>query len=171
MGKGVLEQMKRIIIGALLFLGVVFFNQSTEASDENGEIFCLAQNIYFESGNQPLAGQVAVSQVVLNRVESDMFPNTICEVITQAKTFINWKGNELPIRNQCQFSWYCDGKSDEPVDSKTWIQSILVARRVVQGEWSDITEGALWYHADYVYPDWASSLNETVVINNHLFYK
>jgi len=170
MGKGVLE-MKRIIIGALLFTGVLLYNEPLKGSDENGDVFCLAQNIYFESGNQPMVGKIAVSHVVLNRVESELYPDTICDVVYQAKTRENWLGKIVPILNQCQFSWYCDGKSDDPVDSKTWIASMQLARRILNDEWTDITEGATHYHADFVYPYWADSLNRTTTIDNHVFYK
>ena len=156
------------IVGMLVMFATM---QQAHASDENGDVFCLAQNIYFESGNQPMVGKIAVSHVVLNRVESNLYPDTICDVVYDAKTRINWKGNEVPIRNQCQFSWYCDGKSDDPVDSKTWIASMQLARRILNGEWSDITEGATHYHADYTIPFWADSLNRTTTIDNHLFYK
>ena len=70
------------------------------------DLECLALNAYFESRNQSVAGQIAVSQVVMNRVESPRFPNTICEVINQGPTYVNWKGNEMPKRNQCHFSWW-----------------------------------------------------------------
>ena len=157
--------------GFLMGLFLMFASMSVKASDANGEIFCLAKNIYFEAGNQPVVGKIAVSHVVLNRVESQLYPDTVCDVIYEAETRINWKGNEVPIRGRCQFSWYCDGLSDEPVDSKTWISSVILARRIIDGEWYDVTEGATHYHADSVHPYWADSLNETVVINNHLFYK
>tara|TARA_B100002019_G_scaffold293504_1_gene321661 strand:+ start:6855 stop:7385 length:531 start_codon:yes stop_codon:yes gene_type:complete len=155
------------IVGMLLMMT----SMKAEAYDANGEAFCLAKNIYFEAGNQPLVGKVAVSHVVLNRVDSSLYPDTICDVVYQSRWRINWKGEEVPVRNKCQFSWFCDGKSDEPVDSKTWIESMLIARRVIEGEWSDVTEGATHYHADSVLPYWASSLNRTVTIDNHLFYK
>jgi N-acetylmuramoyl-L-alanine amidase len=155
----------------ILGFGFGFFTGNAQASDENGDAFCLAQNIYFESGNQPLAGKIAVAQVVQNRMNDFQFPDTICDVVYQSYTRVNWKGNVVPQRGRCQFSWYCDGKSDEPVDSVTWIESMGIARRVLAGEWGDITEGGLYYHADYIYPYWASSLNETVIINNHIFYK
>ena len=155
------------IVGMLLMMT----SMKAEAYDANGEAFCLAKNIYFEAGNQPLIGKVAVSHVVLNRVDSSLYPDTICDVVYQSRWRINWKGEEVPVRNKCQFSWFCDGKSDEPVDSKTWIESMLIARRVMEGEWSDVTEGATHYHADSVLPYWASSLNRTVTVDNHLFYK
>jgi len=156
--------------GALL-MGLLLLPSTLKASDENGDRFCLAQNIYFESANQSFAGQIAVSNVVINRVKSDLFPNSICEVIYQAKMKENWLGNMVPIRNQCQFSWYCDGKSDDPVDSVTWLNSIRVADMVLSSEYPDITEGSLWYHADFVKPYWANQLQLVTTIDNHLFYK
>ena len=144
---------------------------NVEAFDENGEIFCLAKNIYFEAGNQPVAGKVAVSLVVLNRVKHHAYPDNVCDVIYQAQMRENWKGNLVPVRNRCQFSWFCDGKSDEPVDSATWMFSLATAARVWEGDFPDFTDGATHYHATRVTPYWAESLNETVTINDHIFYK
>ena len=141
------------------------------ASDENGERYCLAQNIYFESANQPFAGRVAVANVAVNRSKDAQFPSTICDVVYQAKLRENWKGNMVPIRNKCQFSWYCDGKSDEPTDSTTWMESLHIADLVISGKMPDITSGSLWYHADVVSPYWAPYLTEVVTIDNHIFYK
>ena len=148
-----------------------FWSGKATASDPNNEAFCLAQNMYFEAGNQPLAGKVAVSQVVINRTEHMNYPIDICGVVYQARWSENWKGNMIPTRNQCQFSWFCDGKSDDPEDSKTWIECLTLARNILQGEYGDITEGATHYHSVYVNPYWADSLNETVTINEHIFYK
>ena len=81
------------------------------------EATCLAKNMYFEARNQGLAGQLAVSLVVMNRVKDERFPNTICGVIEQgpiSKWWLKEKGKIVPIRNRCQFSWFCDGKSDDP---------------------------------------------------------
>jgi N-acetylmuramoyl-L-alanine amidase len=150
---------------------IMIYPLCLEASDPNNEIYCLAQNIYFEAGNQPVAGKVAVSQVVINRVEHPSYPDNICDVVYQAKLRVNWKNEFVPIKNKCQFSWFCDGKSDDPVDSQTWLLSMHIARDVVQQKYGDITEGSTHYHSDKVDPYWASSLNRTVVINNHIFYK
>ena len=141
------------------------------ASDENGNRYCLAQNIYFESANQPFAGRVAVANVVMNRANDVQFPTEICDVVYQAKLKENWKGNVVPIRNQCQFSWYCDGKSDIPTDSTTWMESLYIAELVLSGQYPDITNGSLWYHADFVTPYWAPYLTKVVTIDNHIFYK
>ena len=155
----------------VVFLLMVVLTEKAYASDENGELFCLAQNIYFESGNQPKAGKVAVANTTINRVANKSYPNNICDVVYQAKLKENWKGNMVPIRHMCQFSWYCDGKSDLPTDSATWMESLDIARLTIQGVFFDVTEGATHYHNHYVYPYWAEHLNETVVINDHTFYK
>ncbi len=155
----------------ILFVFIMLLPGKAVASDENGERLCLAQNIYFESGNQPLAGRMAVALVTLNRVADEQFPSTICDVVYQARWGVNWKGNQMPIRNQCQFSWFCDGKSDEPKDSKTWLESILIADRILQTETYDFTDGALWYHANWADPYWNDHLREVVIIEDHTFYK
>lgn len=125
------------------------------------ELYCLAKNIYFESRNQPKIGKIAVAQVTLNRVKSDKFPNTVCEVVYQ--------GGER--RNKCQFSWYCDGKKDEPTNGPAWDDSVYLALLVYGDGFLDVTEGALWYHATYVSPSWAEHYQKTVRINNHIFYR
>ena len=162
-------------IFALLVIAV--YSAPTMGSDRDGARFCLAQNMYFEAGNQSIAGKIAVSQVVFNHVLNDNFPDSVCDVIYQAK-LSKWhltNGREVPLRNKCQFSWYCDGKPDVPVDSATWEESLRLAQTILEAQaspyWTDFTEGALWYHADYVYPYWADSLNKTSVIDNHIFYK
>lgn len=155
------------LVVAVLSIPHVFASEEEETYDR----YCMAQNIYFEAANQSFAGKLAVAHVVINRMEDLQFPNTVCGVIYQAKTYTNWKGNEVPIRNQCQFSWYCDGKSDEPVDSKTWIKSLYIADLALTGEYKDITEGSLWYHADYILPYWADQLEFVTQIDDHIFYK
>ena len=156
--------------GAFLML-LLLLPSKVNAFDENGEAVCLAKNIYFEAGNQPLAGKVAVAQVVYNRMEHASYPDNVCGVIYQAKYRENWKGNMIPIRHQCQFSWFCDGKSDEPLDTDTFFESYVVAQDIIMGKYPDITEGATHYHSIMVEPFWAETLNETVQITDHIFYK
>ena len=133
-------------------------------------LMCMAVNLYHEAGNQSMIGQMAVGQVVLNRVADDRFPNTVCEVVKQAVTYKNWN---KPVRWKCQFTWYCDGKKDEPnFESRTWRlaldhASILVTKRIVL----DITEGATHYHATYVRPAWAKTKTRTTRIDRHIFYR
>jgi hypothetical protein len=135
------------------------------------DLECLALNSYYESRNQSVAGQIAVAQVVLNRVESPKFPNTICDVIYQGPTYTNWKGNEMPVRNRCHFSWWCDGKSDIPVDVRTYHKILDMLTDLVYSDTIDITDGSTHYHADYVEPDWSSAFEVTVKIDDHIFYK
>lgn len=156
-----------VILYFILAAGKVYGSVEEETMDR----YCMAQNIYFESANQSFAGRLAVANVVMNRVDDLQFPNKVCDVIYQSKTRINWKGNEVPIRNKCQFSWYCDGLSDEPVDSATWIKSLYIADLVLTGVYKDITEGSLWYHANYIYPYWADELEYVTQIEDHIFYK
>ena len=135
-------------------------------------ITCLALNIYFEARNQPIAGQVAVSQVVMNRVESSYFPDTVCEVVFQVPTRPSWKNPEIeiPVRDRCQFSWFCDGKSDTPKDKEAWDKAQFIAYGVYWDLVDDQVENALWYHAYYVTPDWASQKQEIRIIGDHIFY-
>ena len=90
---------------------------------------CLALNTYHEAKNQSLVGQIATAQVVMNRVEDDRFPNTICEVVKQGPTRPSWEDpeKEYPIKHRCQFSWYCDGKDDTPKNEKAWRKAQDVA--------------------------------------------
>ena len=147
---------------SIIVLGLLLFASEAKAVDRFEEMYCLAKNIYFESRNQPKIGKIAVAQVTLNRVKSDKFPNTVCEVVYQ--------GGER--RNRCQFSWYCDGKKDEPTNGPAWDDSVYLALLVYGDGFLDVTEGALWYHANYIkQPDWARSKTITVKINEHIFYK
>ena len=132
-------------------------------------ITCLALNIYFESRNQPIEGQIAVSQVVLERVKSEKYPNTVCEVVFQGPTY-SWSVN-YPIKDRCQFSWYCDGKSDTPKEKDAWDNAISVANGVYYGNLDDFVEGATHYHAYYVTPEWASTKTYITRIEDHIFYR
>ena len=133
-------------------------------------ITCLAQNIYFEARDQPTIGQRAVAEVVLNRVHDPRWPDTVCEVVREGPTY-SWK-QDYPIKHRCQFSWYCDGKPDKPKNIEQYEEMFKFAMLIVKGELSllDITDGALWYHADYVKPDWSYHKKITTEIGDHIFY-
>ena len=131
--------------------------------DDYEQIRCMAINSYFEARSEPRQGIIAVHNVVLNRVADSRFPNTPCEVIYQRN------------RRGCQFSWYCDGKSDTPRDLEAWATAIAVAYLVKMNynHIVDITYGADHYHADYVDPEWASYewIQHVATIETHIFYK
>ena len=131
---------------------------------------CLALNTYHEAKNQSMIGQVATAQVVMNRVADSRYPNTVCEVVKQGPKY---KGSDVPVRHKCQFSWFCDGKSDEPKrDSKEWFKAQDYARIVLSGRIAlDVTEGATHYHATYVRPAWAKTKTRTTRIESHIFYR
>ena len=130
--------------------------------EDEKSIECLALNIYFETHASSLADAMAVSDVVLNRVNHSKYPNTICGVVHD--------GYEVGKRT-CQFSWYCDGKKDIIEDSKTWNEVYLLAVALVQGSVYDFTDGSSHYHNDTVNPYWADHLYKTLTIDNHIFYK
>ena len=135
---------------------------------------CLALNTYHEAKNQSLVGQIATAQVVMNRVEDNRFPNTICEVVKQGPTRPSWEdpNKEYPIRHRCQFSWYCDGKDDTPKNEKAWKKAQDVAFLVIYDKIKlDVTEGATHYHATYVKPSWARTKKRTTRIEKHIFYR
>ena len=98
------------------------------------------------------------------------YPNTICDVVHQAEYRENWKGNMIPVKHRCQFSYFCDGKPEIIEDSKTWNESYMLATLLVNGMY-DFTHGASHYHNDSVHPYWADHLKHTVTIDNHIFYK
>ena len=126
-------------------------------------LFCLAQNIYFEARSQPLIEQVAVAQVVMNRVRSPHYPNSVCDVVYH---------NKYPGRlHLCQFSWWCDGLSDLPRDANAWLEANQVASLVLTPDFPDLVDGATHYHAHYVSPSWASTLKSVATIGTHKFYR
>ena len=132
-------------------------------------IVCLALNTYHEAKNQSLVGQIAVAQVVMNRVKDYRYPNNVCDVVKQGLTY---KSNpNIPIRNQCQFSWYCDGKSDKARQKKAWEVALRVANGVYYGNIDDVVQGATHYHAHYVQPSWAETKTYITRIDDHIFYR
>jgi len=130
------------------------------------QAMCLALNVYFETRSQGLAEMIAVSEVVMNRVESPRYPDTICEVVKQG---VHWKGH--PVRNKCQFSWYCNGEPDIPTNKKAWAVSQEVAWGVLDGRMRGVVHDATHYHAYYVSPSWAKTRPLVAKVGAHLFYK
>ena len=115
---------------------------------------CLAMNIYHEARSESMQGQIAVAQVTLNRVEHDKWPSTICEVVYEPK----------------QFSWTFLLKDHSTTEARAWNKAQIIARDVMIGNVEDPTYGAVFYHANYVDPNWAEYVDLTKVIGNHLFY-
>lgn len=120
------------------------------------QIQCLARNAYFEAGNQTNKGMIAVTNVVMNRVEDGRFPQTPCAVIHQR------------TRRVCQFSWVCEGKKSVR-NMEVFRRARAAAERVYLEEAPDVTHGSLFYHANYVNPRW--NLQRVTRIGAHIFYR
>ena len=126
------------------------------------EQYCLAAAVYYESAYEPRRGKEAVAQVIMNRKASKRYPNTVCGVVFQ---------NDH-MKNRCQFSFACDGRSDRPKKNKPWRQAEQVAKSfLVGGKRVSALKDVTHYHADYVRPKWASSLTRVSKIGRHIFYK
>jgi len=151
----------------ILFFGMLlgFFTGPVKAESVD-EVLCLAENIYFEARSESTAGRIAVALVTLNRVDHPKFPDTVCGVVKQTKYY---PSGRIDLHS-CQFSWYCDGKSDEPTEA-CWDDILLMASIMLGWDSTDVTDGALWYHSKKVKPDWADHYVQTVSIDNHIFYK
>lgn len=148
----------------------------SRATPEAEEIDCLALNIYFESRGDNYAGRLGVADVTLNRVRHNYYPNTICEVVKQTVYSKWWKerGREVPARNMCQFSWYCDGLEDIPEDEKAWEDASRIAKNILTNDVGrGITEGSTHYHSTSVDPDWTNDRGMQYIgqIGNHIFYR
>ncbi len=135
------------------------------------QVTCLAKNIYFEAATQSTAGKLAVAFVTKNRVDSQHFPSTFCDVIYEG---LHWASGH-PKRDRCQFSWYCDGMGDDPREGSGWRNSQSIAKWFYdhKDRLMDITDGATHYHANWMlkFPKWSSKYKKNVTIDDHIFYK
>lgn len=123
---------------------------------------CLAEAVYFESRSEPEAGQAAVAQVVLNRVQSGLYPTSICGVVYQNRH--HYKA--------CQFSFACEGKSLRVTEPESWANAVRVANEVMDGRTYNAEVGrSTHYHATYVKPRWARALTRMDMIGRHIFYR
>lgn len=137
------------------FIEVQYSQLTTEAKKQ---VDCLADNIYYEAGFEPEDGKKAVAMVTLNRVNDPRYPKDICSVVKQK------------VNSTCQFTWYCEGKKAIR-NYFAYNQAKEMALYVYANyeKMPDVTEGALFYHADYVNPRW--KLERTTKIGRHIFYK
>ena len=132
-------------------------------------ITCLAVAIYFEARSEPIAGQLAVAQVILNRVVDERYPDTVCEVIMEGPTHPSGH----PVRHKCQFSFWCDGKPENVHDYEAWQTAVRVATAAAEPDAHtiDVSEGATFYHSTNVSPTWRYTMHMTVEIGHHVFYR
>jgi spore germination cell wall hydrolase CwlJ-like protein len=131
--------------------------------DRERQLDCLAKNIYHEAASEPFEGKVAVAQVTMNRVESGKYPSDVCGVVYQKNIFME--------KVVCQFSWYCQNGGKMPIRSNEMYQeSMAVAKKVLLEDFRlDILKDAMFYHADYVNPNWKKE--KIGKIGRHIFYR
>ncbi|MDP8994783.1 MAG: cell wall hydrolase [Pseudomonadota bacterium] len=122
---------------------------------EDAEQDCLANAVYFEARGEPLKGQLAVAEVVLNRVASSRYPHTICEVVVQPWQFSFVRNRIIPQADR---------------SSQAWLRSVAIARIAQSGAADEVAQDVLWYHADYVSPGWGKRLAFQEKIGLHIFY-
>jgi len=130
--------------------------------DKQRQLACMTQNVYWEAASEPAEGKIAVAQVVMNRVKSGQFPSTPCQVIFQK--------NVIYEKVICQFTWACDkAVPQKTVRQDLWRESQEAAKMVlIEGYRLPSIEGALYYHADYVKPNWGKK--QRAKIGRHIFY-
>jgi len=127
-----------------------------DADEPTGELLCLAQAVYFEARGEPLSGQLAVAQVVINRAESGRFAASYCGVVTQPAQFSFVRGGRIPAPNQ---------------GSSAWTRAKAVAQIADQGLWPSEAGDALYFHASHVSPRWARARTTLATIDRHVFYR
>ncbi|WP_420145241.1 cell wall hydrolase [Sphingobium sp.] len=140
---------------AMIFRGIT-------GLDSYRALHCLTSAIYYEAANEPDDGQRAVAQVVLNRVRSPLYPNTVCGVVYQGSERTDYK---------CQFTFSCDGAMARLPAAAAWVRARRVAERALAGDVYAPVGLATHYHTLAVRPDWSSSLQAVAVIGAHIFYR
>ena len=125
------------------------------------ELRCLAEAIYFEARGEPLNGQYAVGEVIINRSLSQLVPNSICSVISEGSG----------KRNACQFSYNCDGKLEIIMEKDIYNRILKLSRLLLEPSARVLTDGATFFHAKAVNPSWAKKFKKTKEIGQHIFYK
>jgi Cell Wall Hydrolase len=138
-------------VGALADLVLAY--AGTETADREQE--CLANAVYFEARSEPIEGQLAVAEVVLNRAASGRYPTDLCSVITQKAQFSFIRRGKFPRANR---------------DSEAWKKAVAIASIAQRKLAGSLPAGVLWYHATYVSPSWGKRLTKQTQIGLHIFY-
>lgn len=131
------------------------------AANGGPEWQCLAEALYFEARGETVAGQFAVAEVILNRVDSRTYPDSVCGVVHQG----------TGQRYRCQFTYTCDGAAETIHEKRAWARAGKIARLMLDGAPRVLTGGATHYHTTAVNPRWAASFPHTATIGVHRFYR
>jgi spore germination cell wall hydrolase CwlJ-like protein len=177
---------------------IILFDKIEEFKVDNvSDLVCLAENIYFESRAESIEGKAAVANVTRNRVKDKRWPETYCKVVQQGPLRESWKTKltvsttdaiYYPVKNRCQFSWYCDGKADKiwanmeetgktiKDNAKAWSDALTVSAWTLgYGDYIDLrdnTDGSVFYYNhNLVNPSWAGSYTWVITIGNHTFLR
>jgi len=126
----------------------------------NDAITCLSRTIYWEAKGEAGVGMESIANVVMNRLGHEGFPDTICEVVKQGRE-----------QGSCQFSWWCDGRSDDAEEEKAYAIAKEIARKALNRQLADRTGGAMYFHQRQQSPDWSEEYIRTVTVGEHVFYK
>ena len=186
--------------GQTVSLGGMIFNSASGAVDrlihklttpvvDPKQLECLARNIFYEAGNEPEEGKVAVALVTLNRVEDGRFGSDVCSVVKQRTYFTNVRTVTKEIKTLfgvrteehkvidkyavCQFSWTCNTALRPRNDDPRWQSSQDVARNLLGGDYTDYKikyADALYFHATGIRPSWARQKQKVERIGGHIFY-
>ena len=127
----------------------------------NKQISCLAEALYFEARGEPIQGQLAVGEVILNRVEDTRYPSSICKVINQG----------TGRRFACQFTYTCDGKLETVHERKPYEMALKIAKILMTTHDGKLTRGSTHYHSNYVNPKWSKKFDRVAKFGRHIFYR
>lgn len=159
-----------IVFGVIIFLALTSSEPQIAPMREPLEyrrklaLQCLAENVYYEARGEPLKGQYAVAEVVLNRMRSKHFPDNVCKVVHESRF------DRVRRRFVAHFSWTDDNRTSDPA-GPAWDQAMEVAAAVYDQKQEPVVPGALFYHATYVHPSWAKTKKPLAKIGNHIFYE
>jgi spore germination cell wall hydrolase CwlJ-like protein len=153
-----------LVLGLIAAIFVLALQAVYARQDHRRNLVCLARNVYFEARGEPAAGQYAVAEVTMNRKTSGRYPDTVCGVVYQK----NW--DPLRKRYVGAFSWTEFDSLPTPM-GEDWLRAWEVAEGVYYGREPPVLEGAMFFHATYIKPDWARGKRPLARIGGHVFYK
>lgn len=174
------------IVAVVGIISVVLlpFVYPAKSSTSNKDIVCLATNIYHEARGESTVGKIAVGLVVLNRVAARRWPDSICSVVYEGPIVESWSTKKdkslskeerryYPLKNKCQFSWWCDGAPDTiNYSSHEWAVALQISEKLLSTDkFKGLLEGATHYHTINVSPSWRLKMTLITRIDNHLFYR
>ena len=152
-------------LGCIVLMSILFMSQRAWSSDMD-EVGCLAEAIYFEARGEDIVGMIAVGQVIINRVNDLRFDDTICGVVHAGYYYENY-----PVRDRCQFSYWCDGKHERYGDIKAFEMVMIATQSILDNIRIEGLEYATHYHASHVTPYWSQSFTRIRQIGGHVFYE